>query len=740
MKSHPLNSHPSRLCPRACFQKALATLSFLWLGALCLGTMAPMSARADFSGYYPPVNWDPIYTVSDDPAPGTPSQVDTSGAPGAITLWAQQGYMWSGGTSFYLIPVPVSGTLAFDWEYTADVSYDSSAGYAVNPAIAGWGYAGQWDNPGGHPGCTNLAGRNSSNTGNNTTGHVSITVNAGDMIGFWVHNAFYNAAARFRISNFSAPNGIYHPITSSVGAGGGGKISPLGTVIAPHGLNRTFTMAPSHGFLFGDVLVDGASVGAVASYTFTNVTTDGRTIEAQFTSLPRYTIVPAASAGGTINPSTTVTLYEGDSQAFTITPDSFFDVFSVILDAATAPADVTAGPAAQTYTVASVAVNHTIDATFVEWVSSEIAGTVTSGGSPLEGVQITVAGNRGPFTATTGLDGKYAIRVRPDDTYTVTAAKVGFIASPASLTAGTGDLTGKDFTLAVNPPHLQPMFVNRGTGGWRNDTWTIGSRIHTGASTVYVTKLGYVDRDQNGFNVTHQVGIWDAAGTLLGSVTVPAGTDGELIGDFRYAPLGTVIVLVPNTSYALGGYTQGDDWGDQSASPGFNEPDFVGFTSESAIAHDGGAGFSNPNPNGGGFDWGACCAAVNLFGSTAPPSSSYATWASVHGASNNPAEDSNNDGVANGVAYFMNKTGLATNPGIDGTTKTVTWPNGGNIPKSAYGTQFVVQTSGDLQSWADVAEGALDSNTDRIGSVDGSLSYTLTGASPRFVRLKVTPN
>ena len=58
--------------------------------------------------------------------------------------------------------------------------------------------------------------------------------------------------------------------------------------------------------------------------------------------------------------------------------------------------------------------------------------------------------------------------------------------------------------------------------------------------------------------------------------------------------------------------------------------------------------------------------------------------------------------------------------------------------------QFVVQTSSDLQSWNDVAD--TDPNlilTDYSAgppAVDGSLSYTLTGASPRFVRLKVTPN
>ena len=35
---------------------------------------------------------------------------------------------------------------------------------------------------------------------------------------------------------------------------------------------------------------------------------------------------------------------------------------------------------------------------------------------------------------------------------------------------------------------------------------------------------------------------------------------------------------------------------------------------------------------------------------------------------------------------------FTANPGLDGSRK-ITWTNGGNIPRSAYGTQFVVQVS-----------------------------------------------
>jgi hypothetical protein len=78
--------------------------------------------------------------------------------------------------------------------------------------------------------------------------------------------------------------------------------------------------------------------------------------------------------------------------------------------------------------------------------------------------------------------------------------------------------------------------------------------------------------------------------------------------------------------------------------------------------------------------------------------------------------------------------GFTANPGLVGNT--VTWPNGGNIPSSEYGTQYVVQTSSDLVTWDDVSEGQLADN-------GATLSYTVDpviGPAKQFVRLKVTPN
>lgn len=69
--------------------------------------------------------------------------------------------------------------------------------------------------------------------------------------------------------------------TITASAGSGGSISPLGAVTVSSGANQSFSITPAMGNCIQSVLVDGNNVGAVASYTFSNVTAD-HTISASF--------------------------------------------------------------------------------------------------------------------------------------------------------------------------------------------------------------------------------------------------------------------------------------------------------------------------------------------------------------------------------------------------------------------------------------------------------------------------
>jgi hypothetical protein len=67
---------------------------------------------------------------------------------------------------------------------------------------------------------------------------------------------------------FSVSTEVY---TIEATAGAGGTIAPSGSVSVNVGASRAFTVTASAGYRISDIKVDGASVGPVTSYVFTNV-------------------------------------------------------------------------------------------------------------------------------------------------------------------------------------------------------------------------------------------------------------------------------------------------------------------------------------------------------------------------------------------------------------------------------------------------------------------------------------
>jgi hypothetical protein len=95
-----------------------------------------------------------------------------------------------------------------------------------------------------------------------------------------------------------------YTITASAGANG--SISPSGTVTVNQGASQTFTITPNSGYVVSTVTVDGASAGAVTTYTFSNVQAN-HTISATFTaSVGDTNIAPSGTAYGW-NANTTAT-------------------------------------------------------------------------------------------------------------------------------------------------------------------------------------------------------------------------------------------------------------------------------------------------------------------------------------------------------------------------------------------------------------------------------------------------
>ena len=114
-------------------------------------------------------------------------------------------------------------------------------------------------------------------------------------------------------------------------AGAGGSINPSGSVSVIYGGSQTFAMTANTDYHIVDVTVDGSSVGAVSSYSFTNVQAD-HTISATFAPVPTPTPTPTPTPSPTpsVSPSPTPAIPEFPSTVI-LQVLAGFTVLSVIL-------------------------------------------------------------------------------------------------------------------------------------------------------------------------------------------------------------------------------------------------------------------------------------------------------------------------------------------------------------------------------------------------------------------------
>ena len=124
-----------------------------------------------------------------------------------------------------------------------------------------------------------------------------------------------------------------------------------------------------------------------------------------------------------------------------------------------------------------------------------------------------------------------------------------------------------------------------------------------------------------------------------------------------------------------------------------------------------------------------------LIGTTAP---TFTTWQTTNSSAGAFSADHDNDGVANGIEYFLggsgNTTGQTPLPGVTNTSGTlsITWTKASTYP-GTYGTHFWIETTDTLTgTWT----------TEPLGSnviISGNnVTYTFPATTRRFVRLSVS--
>jgi len=146
---------------------------------------------------------------------------------------------------------------------------------------------------------------------------------------------------------------VKHTITAVAGANG--AVSPAGSSVIHDGDAASYAFTPDEGYHIEDVLVDDVSVGAGATYDFTNVTADHSVTVAYAPNA--YTVNATAGSHGSITPEGPQTVIPGDSVSFVIQASVGYHIADVLVDG------VSVG-AVSTYQFEEVAANHTIEAQF----------------------------------------------------------------------------------------------------------------------------------------------------------------------------------------------------------------------------------------------------------------------------------------------------------------------------------------------------------------------------------------
>jgi hypothetical protein len=377
----------------------------------------------------------------------------------------------------------------------------------------------------------------------NTGFKISAVTVDGASVGALTSYTFSNVTAGHTISATFTTIPTY---TITASAGSGGTISPSGSVSVSEGGGSTFTITPNTGYVISNVLVDNVSVGAVPSYSFTNVTS-AHTISATF-SVITFTITATYGSGGTISPNGAVSVNYGSNRSFTITPNSGYSVSAVTVDGSSAGA-------VTSYTFTNVTANHTINVTF-STQSYNITASAGAGGSisPSGAVAVNYGSNQS-FTVTPST-GYHISDVKADNVsvgavsaYTfsnVTAAHTiaaTFAINTYTLTAtaGSGGSISPAGSTTVNYGASQSYTITPNTG------YNISDVLVDGVSVGAVSTYSFT-----GVSAVHTISATFGLNTF--TITASAATGGTI------SPSGAVTVtyggnktfnITPSTGYRI---------------------------------------------------------------------------------------------------------------------------------------------------------------------------------------------
>jgi hypothetical protein len=427
-------------------------------------------------------------------------------------------------------------------------------------------------------------------------------------------------------------------ITSSAGAGG--SVTPAGAVMVASGANQAFSITPDAGHAIAGVTVDGASVGAVGSYQFTNVTAN-HTLTATFD--PTGNTAPTISAvadqhlaPNTATPALPFTVADSGTPAANLTVTAVSSNLTLVPNSGV----VLGGSGASRTVTVTPAANQTGIATITLTVSD---GTLTAQSS--FGVTVANAGASKAVSINVGYNGLLA----PADSAGVVPVshwnELSGTNNPAS--SALVDETG------ATVPGLTVSF--QGNGNTFNNTGVPDRTMLSGflsgnPMTCQFTNIPFATYDvyiyYAGFSANHSL-TWVATNT--GTATV-LGT--------QYSVRGTLAgpQLFPSPGLVRSNFSSLSEANAQAAlGNGGNWLKFTGLTaSHLKIAETSG--------NGGNENGFSGIQIVN----TTPPNT-FATWIAGFpgvGTATGFGDDPDRDGIRNAVENYLGTDPSQGSPGL----------------------------------------------------------------------------
>ena len=211
------------------------------------------------------------------------------------------------------------------------------------------------------------------------------------------------------------------------------------------------------------------------SDTYINVTSDTDVI-AQY--IKTYNIVASTNTGGSVSPSGTTTLDEGQSQTYTISADTGYRIKSVTVDGADQGAITT-------YTFSNVTSDHTIAVEFEVIPTYTITSSANAGGSIIPSGAITVL---------EGGSQVYTISVKSG--YRLSDVKVDNVSQGVISTYTFSNVTANHTIQAIfEQKPTYTIIASAGTGGTISPNGSIN--VYEGGSQVYTisANIGYGIKD-----------------------------------------------------------------------------------------------------------------------------------------------------------------------------------------------------------------------------------------------------